>query len=81
MAVITIPWTTGSGNIYLTLDGTEGARQIRVSSDANPLFTARSQAITFVTATGGKTATLRVTQEALGGSFDNSFDLSFTVNT
>lgn len=78
MAVITIPWQTGSGNIYLTCDSTTGTQTVQVSSDANPLYVTRSQTINFVA--GNKSAALTVRQQPLGASYDNSFDLSFVVN-
>ena len=78
---VTIPWTTGSGNIYLTFDQATGTQTVSVSSDANPLFVERSQSITFRSSVSpNPTATLTVTQQPLGGSFDNSFDISFTTN-
>ena len=48
MAVVTIPWTTGTGNITLTFQG-HGNGTVLVESDANDLTTARSQTITIKT--------------------------------
>lgn len=79
MAVITIPWTTGTGNIYLTCESANGTQIVQVTSDANTLYEAREQILTFATPNGGPTATLKVKQLPMGASFDNSFDLSFTV--
>ena len=82
MAVITIPWTTGTGNIYLTYTDASGNQTISVSSDANTAYTSRQQSITFTTTQGSPaaTATLTVTQQPKIGDFDGSFDLSFTIN-
>ena len=81
MAQITIPWTTGSGNIYLNYNSSEGSQIVSVSSDPNNLFVSRQQNITFrTTLTPQATAVLTVTQSPKIGDFDGSFDLSFTIN-
>ena len=82
MATITIPWTTGTGNIYLTYTAASGNQTIQVSSDPNTLYSSRQQSITFTSSVSPyPTATLTVTQSPKIGDFDGSFDLSFTINT
>ena len=48
----TIPWTNGSGNIYLTYESGSGNDTVVVSSDVNDLDVAREQELTFTGATG-----------------------------
>ena len=48
MAVVTIPWTNGSGNITLTFTG-QGNGTSSVTSDANDLYVERSQKVTVKT--------------------------------
>lgn len=82
MARVTIPWAVGGGNIYLDFDEASGTQTVLVSSDANNTYAARSQSVTFrATVSPNPTATLTVRQNPKGGSFDHSFDLSFTINT
>lgn len=76
---VTIPWTTGTGNIYLDFDEARGNQVVAVSSDANPLLTQRTQILTF-TAVGATPVQLTVKQSPRRGDFDNSFDMSFTIN-
>lgn len=59
MAVQTIPWNTGSGNITLSYAG-QGDGPVTVASDDNPLDVARSQTVTLRTTLGG-TVTRQVT--------------------
>lgn len=49
---VTIPWTDGSGNIYLTYESGSGNDTVVVSSDVNDLDVAREQELTFTGATG-----------------------------
>ena len=48
----TIPWTNGSGNIYLTHESGSGNDTVVVSSDINDLDVAREQTLTFRGETG-----------------------------
>ena len=82
MARVTIPWAVGGGSIYLDFGEASGTQIVTVSSDANNTYASRSQSITFRSSVSpNPTATLTVRQNPKGGSFDNSFDLSFTINT
>lgn len=76
---IQIPWTTGTGNITLTVNATSGNQTVQISSSPNPLYTARQQVITFTAQGGSPVARLTVTQERLSGAFDASFDKSFRI--
>lgn len=71
MAVQTIPWSTGSGNITLSYTG-QGGGTVTVASDDNPLDVARSQTVTLRTTRGG-TVTRQVTvRQAAGPNFRTS---------
>lgn len=48
MVTKNIAWTTGTGNITLAYSG-QGNDTVTVTSDPNPLYQERSQAITFKT--------------------------------
>lgn len=63
MAQVTIPWSTGSGNIVLTFTGLGNATVI-VTSDDNSLDVARSQDITVKTVDGSVRRTVTITQAA-----------------
>lgn len=57
---VTIPWTNGSGNIYLTYESGSGNDTVVVSSDVNDLDVAREQTLTFRGSTGlVRTVTVR----------------------
>ena len=61
MAVKTIPWTNGSGNIILDYTG-EGDETVTVSSDPNDLKVDRSQVLTFKTSDNSVTRQVTVKQ-------------------
>ena len=69
MAVVTIPWNVGNGNIILTYTG-QGDETVVITSDDNNLRTARSQVITIRTTRGGDvTRNVTVTQAARTANF------------
>ena len=70
MATVTIPWSTGGGNITLTFTG-QGNGTVIVSSDDNPLDVSRSQAITVKTTDNSVSRTVTITQAA-GTNFRTS---------
>ena len=70
MAQVTIPWSTGSGNIVLTFTG-QGNATVIVTSDDNSLDGARSQDITVKTVDGSVRRTVTITQAA-GPNFKTS---------
>lgn len=63
MAVVTIPWTDGTGNITLTFTG-QGNSTIIVESDDNDLDVERSQDIVVKTADGSIRRTVTIVQSA-----------------
>lgn len=63
MAIKIVAWETGTGNITATYDGS-GNGSIAVSSDANNLYSQRSQQITVKTTDGSKQVTLDIVQAA-----------------
>jgi len=63
MAVVTIPWTDGTGNITLTFTG-QGNSTIIVESDDNDLDVERSQDIVVKTVVGNVRKTVTVVQQA-----------------
>lgn len=81
MASSTIPWGTGTGNIYLTYTGT-GNGSISVTSDPNPLPITRVQTLVVRCPDYPfPSVVLNVWQapgsKVLQASFDDSFDLSY----
>lgn len=63
MAVMTIPWNAGTGNITLTFTG-QGNSTIIVESDDNDLDIERSQNIVVKTVDGNVRKTVTVKQQA-----------------
>lgn len=81
MASSTIPWGTGSGNIYLTYTGA-GNGSISVTSDPNPLPITRVQTLVVRCPNFPYPAVVLNVWQAPGSkvlqaSFDDSFDLSY----
>lgn len=82
MARVTIPWETGTGNIYVDYTSSEaGVRVVSVSSDVNNLYQARVQDVTFTSSVSpNPTAVLRVRQEPKIGDFNADFNSDFSAN-
>lgn len=68
MATVTIPWTSGSGNITLNYTG-QGDGTIVVTSSDNDLDVARSQTITIKTTAGGVVTRTATINQAAGPNF------------
>lgn len=63
MAVVTIPWNIGTGNITLTFTG-QGNGTVTVESDDNSIDVVRSQDITVRTLDGNIRKTVTIVQGA-----------------
>ena len=80
MAKKSIAWQTGTGNIILTYTG-QGNGTIQVTSDPNPLGSARSQVITVKTTQGGVvTKNLTINQSACPFPVGDVKNFSYTGN-
>lgn len=88
MASSTIPWGTGTGNIYLTYTGT-GNGSISVTSDPNPLPITRVQTLVVrcpdypfpsVVLNVWQAPGSKVLQASFNGSFDDSFENGAEIN-
>lgn len=79
MAIKTIAWTTGSGNITLTYEG-QGNGSIYVASDENDSFDERSQSFDIVTTAGSpeKAVSILVKQQGKKYAVGEVFNFDYT---
>ena len=79
MAIKTIAWTTGNGNITLTYTG-QGNGSISVASDENDLFEDREQSFGIVTTAGTPEKALSILVKQKGKTYEvgHTFDFGYT---